>query len=812
MTTPPLPSPLDVSQLTYGFPTPSPALLDHPALRDAHTPPCTHKVLPDLDKTPTTPWVMKITEAEAYTLKFEENINKSKEMTFSEEQIVGFRENLNGILNSMARVTPRMATNPDVIAKELALFVGRIINSEWAKVRVGRESIASVIRNAATSEVSYQAQADPPPPPLPVKNVTFAPTPIPTPASAPTPMEVDVSPPRIPAAAKGKKKATPPPPTPQHPVTTSPVAMSPIKISTVPKPLVQLSKTGNQGKPVTSYMPYKLSVVTKPTASKETLAGVTPRMPESGSSRQVMGRDASGSNALSTSAVLAAGRSRDASRSNALLNPPKSGKGAPGKSGAPTTAEHGNCSGPPPIPIHSRPDALSRSAEMKNNARTFAARVPKSYAQAAKQSAAPTVPAPIVMEETIRWADALMKKYPGMRIEDALQAVAPVVNTRPSSNEVIVPKLKKALAAQKATQGITGGLNWKSAQFAFSHIVQPERFGDMGKIVDAMNRYLVFHKSQMRVQNGRLFKNVVHFYLNLVPSKQGFMLIRESLYKALEVELPEGDSDLPNAPQSVAHLILKGFDYYTSQYNKRPEDILMGDQVIEAMGSVDQFHGLECVRRPAVVRSRGSKDMVVTFVDVWDSKTGSHTKDLVNKVYHIRGKLIKVEYTCQREFVPQCQKCWKWNHGTSRCRLNHQLCARCGQPHMTKNHTVFTTCCRAARKKEDWTGECKHEIKCINCKGNHTLHVARRQYFDKQIHSMASDRKRPWDLMSWTRERKLPAVEVILDSEGNSCNNEEKLFETLHNTYNAVDNREVDMSSMYRELEEFEEREWVKLL
>ncbi|XP_006462344.1 hypothetical protein AGABI2DRAFT_143963 [Agaricus bisporus var. bisporus H97] len=78
------------------------------------------------------------------------------------------------------------------------------------------------------------------------------------------------------------------------------------------------------------------------------------------------------------------------------------------------------------------------------------------------------------------------------------------------------------------------------------------------------------------------------------------------------------------------------------------------------------------------------------------------------------------------------------------------------------------------------------------------------------IHNMASDRKRPWDLMPWTRERKLPAVEAILDSEGNSCNNEEKLFKTLHNTYNAVDNREVDMSSMYKELEEFEEREWVK--
>ncbi|KAF7762584.1 hypothetical protein Agabi119p4_9177 [Agaricus bisporus var. burnettii] len=785
ITTPPLPSPLDASQSTYGFPTPSPALLDHPALKNVCTPPRSHEVLPDLDKTPTTPRVMQITEAEAYTLKvraandkdahvvtganmtveeFEVNVNKSKEVvgkivdeeipasspalpsepwTFTEDQIDGFRSNLSEILNSMARITPRMVTNPEVIAKELALFVSRIINSEWAEVNVGRMSIASAIREAAT----YHTPIDIPPPP-PAKNVTFVPTPIPDPTNAPTPMDVDASPSpaRIPAALKGKGKAPPPPPIPQHPTTISPVVASPIKVRAVPKPLGQPQKTG-KGKPVTSYMPYKLAVASKPSATNETRAGVTPRMPKSGSRRHAMGRDASGSNAPSASAVAAAGRARDVSGSHAPQNPPLSGKDAPGKSGASVTAERGFRSGPPPVPLHTKPGASSRSAEAKNNARAFAARVvPKSYAQAAKAPVAPTVPAPIVMEETIRWADALMKKYPGMKIEDALQAVAPVVNTPPSSNEVIVPKSKKALAAQKAAQGITGGLNQKSAQFAFSHVVQQERFGDMGKIVDAINKHLVFNKSQMRVQNGRLFKNVVHFYLNLVPSKQGFMLIRESLYKALEAELPEGDSDMPNAPQSVAHLILKGFDYYTSRYNKHPEDILTGDQVIEAMGSVDQFRGLECVRKPAVVRSRGSKDMAVAFVDVWDSKTGSHTKDLVNKVYHIRGKLIKVEYARQREFVPQCQKCWKWNHGTSRCRLSYQLCARCGQPHMTKNHTAFATCCGAARKREDWTGECKHEIKCINCKGNHTADSFKCTYKRHQNNISWHDQRRATDM------------------------------------------------------------------
>ncbi|KAF7773611.1 hypothetical protein Agabi119p4_5778 [Agaricus bisporus var. burnettii] len=224
MTTPPLPSPLDASQTTYGFPTPSPALLDHPALKDTHTPPRTHEVLPDLDKTPTTPRVMKITEAEAYALKvraandkdayvmtganmtvdeFETNVNKSKELigeivdeeipasspalpsepwTFTEDQIGGFRSNLSEILNSMARITPRMATNLEAIAKELALFVSRIINSDRAEVKVGHMSIASAIREAAT----YHTPVDIPPPP--VKNVTFAPTPIPSSTSVPTPI------------------------------------------------------------------------------------------------------------------------------------------------------------------------------------------------------------------------------------------------------------------------------------------------------------------------------------------------------------------------------------------------------------------------------------------------------------------------------------------------------------------------------------------------------------------------------------------------------------------------------------------------
>jgi hypothetical protein len=238
----------------------------------------------------------------------------------------------------------------------------------------------------------------------------------------------------------------------------------------------------------------------------------------------------------------------------------------------------------------------------------------------------------------------------------------------------------------------------------------------MGKVVDGMNKHLVYHHSRIRVQSGQLCQKVVQFYLNIVPSTPEFGRIRESLFKTLDIDL-EGNNAF--APQSKAHLILKGFDYYTTRFSKRPEDILTGERVVEMMTSVQQFAGIECVRNPAVVRSKGSNDMAVAFMDIWDSQNGINSRDLVNKVYHIGGKLIKVEYARPREFVPQCQKCWKWNHGTKACRLNHVKCARCGAGHRIENHNHYATCCSEIRKQTDDRIDCAHKLRCLNCKGEH---------------------------------------------------------------------------------------------
>ena len=46
---------------------------------------------------------------------------------------------------------------------------------------------------------------------------------------------------------------------------------------------------------------------------------------------------------------------------------------------------------------------------------------------------------------------------------------------------------------------------------------------------------------------------------------------------------------------------------------------------------------------------------------------------------------------------------------------------------------------------------------------------AKRSFFDNRIAEIASTNKRPWDLMSWVKQHKLPAVEAI-QYQGSPCN------------------------------------------
>ena len=86
------------------------------------------------------------------------------------------------------------------------------------------------------------------------------------------------------------------------------------------------------------------------------------------------------------------------------------------------------------------------------------------------------------------------------------------------------------------------------------------------------------------------------------------------------------------------------------------------------------------------------------------------------------------------------------------------------------------------------------------------IRQAKHTFFDERITEIAMSNKRPWDLMEWVQQRKLPPVEAI-QYQGEPCHDLADLWRGLHGTYNSASGREVDLSTL-NDLEPMPEREW----
>jgi len=112
-----------------------------------------------------------------------------------------------------------------------------------------------------------------------------------------------------------------------------------------------------------------------------------------------------------------------------------------------------------------------------------------------------------------------------------------------------------------------------------------------------------------------------------------------------------------------------------------------------------------------------------------------------------------------------------------------------------RNITVTT------QSKEWWNDECRGALAAYRRTGARedwrlfcsTTRSAKQSFFDNRIAEIASTNKRPWDLISWVKQRKLPAVEAIR-YQSLPCNFLPDLWHALHSSYNATANRPVQLS------------------
>jgi hypothetical protein len=476
------------------------------------TPPNVPGSLPDPELTPKSPRVTTSTEAEVYKLQalasmegnkdpfyvpppaitseqFEAHVHQSKEntgdivdkdiresspaiidekVTFGTSEVQVVQRKFKEIGRMFGGISPHMATNPEILAEIMLEFFGGFVSHDWANVPVHGLTLKTMMRK-------YN------------RRVTIVePTRDPAPSNA---MEVDSSTPRIPAAAKGKGKAIPTPPLAKAAVPTKPA--SPIKISAIPK------AAGTKGNCNPAWVA-KLSGKNVYEAHFDSV----------------------------TQAALEEGKSQSRDTQSALQAPQRDNSST--RISRDTSSLKAKML--PPVPMDSHPAA--HTAFMARALTTAQGRPsrdkPKcmSYAQtAALQKNAAVIPA--LSAESIQWAKELRASFPELSVREALEySIIPQQSALPPT----APQSKCKTAVAERQQGISNGLNRKSAQLAFSHLIQVEQFSDMGRIVNEMNHHLAATSPVMRVQNGHLFKSVVHFYLNVAPTRAQFDRLKECLF------------------------------------------------------------------------------------------------------------------------------------------------------------------------------------------------------------------------------------------------------------------------------------------
>ncbi|CAA7267777.1 unnamed protein product [Cyclocybe aegerita] len=97
------------------------------------------------------------------------------------------------------------------------------------------------------------------------------------------------------------------------------------------------------------------------------------------------------------------------------------------------------------------------------------------------------------------------------------------------------------------------------------------------------------------------------------------------------------------------------------------------------------------------------------------------------------------------------------------------------------------------RSKSWWTDKCSETFGVYQLsrsladynKFKKACKDAKRDFFDERIAEIATSRKRPWDLMEWVKQRKLPPCEAIRNGD-QPCHDMDDLWDALHGTYNLA--------------------------
>ncbi|KAF4614683.1 hypothetical protein D9613_002817 [Agrocybe pediades] len=153
--------------------------------------------------------------------------------------------------------------------------------------------------------------------------------------------------------------------------------------------------------------------------------------------------------------------------------------------------------------------------------------------------------------------------------------------------------------------------------------------------------------------------------------------------------------------------------------------VITSDEIQGSLLRSPLGNDLPFARNARLVRNSPQSTMGTAYLDIWDSKSGSRAKKLINQSVMICGLRCFIREASAHVGTPISQRCWKWGHSEAGCRQRAAICPHCMGPHRLEEHRTVAKCCKGNAKANPpipptpADQDCPHKAHCVNCGGDH---------------------------------------------------------------------------------------------
>ena len=184
-------------------------------------------------------------------------------------------------------------------------------------------------------------------------------------------------------------------------------------------------------------------------------------------------------------------------------------------------------------------------------------------------------------------------------------------------------------------------------------------------LIAKTNAELIINSAHIHISNvnkclknskSNIFADFIRFNVNGIiittnkPANDLDLSTIEKYLKSIQNVNPDSIKS-PRLPKSKSYMKIIGL-LYSSELGVMSPDIIK-----DVLKDSHLFKDATLASKPYIIKASPKLDKAVVWVDIWDSQSGSCTKNIINRRFNVQQFIVTVRRTNMNPGVPQCKNC-----------------------------------------------------------------------------------------------------------------------------------------------------------